>query len=202
MGLILVTPAETLVVSLEKLKTECRLDSDDFDENLTDKLASAISHVEEITRRALITQEWKLTLPRFPRGRLPIVLPKGRLQAVSEITYLDENGDRQTLDAETYLTRPGVEPAEIVPGWRLVWPSCAVIEDSVEVTFSCGFGDDAGDVPGDLRAAVLLHATFAFNGPETDQSLGGTDTARERAIGGLLAKWKLFSDDVADGVTA
>ena len=34
------------------------------------------------TRRALITQDWLLTLSRFPFGRGEITLPKGQLQEV------------------------------------------------------------------------------------------------------------------------
>lgn len=202
MGLTLITPAATLAVSLAKLKTECRIDSDDFDDNLTDKLDAAIRHVEEITRRALVTQEWQLSLPAFPRGAGAIVLPKGNLQEVSEITYLDGDGVRQTLDEDDYVVSSSTEPARIVPAYQTTWPIARLLVDSVQITFTAGFGDDAENVPADLRSAILLHAKWAFNGPETDQSLGGTDTARERAFKALVGKWKLVSDEVADVVTA
>lgn len=203
MGLIRITAPEGLPVSLDELKLHCRIDTDDFDDDLTLKLEAAINHVEQISRRALITQEWKLTLPRFPTADHAIVLPKGSLQEVSEITYTNFDGDEQTVDADDYLVSANREPALLVPAYGGFWPTDArPFVDSVQVTFTCGFGDAASDVPADLRHAILLFAGWAFQGAESDLSLGGTDTARDRAFRALVAKWVLRSDEVADAIEA
>ena len=202
MGLKLLTPPEALPVSLDELKLHVRVDTDDFDDDLTLKLEAAVRHVEEITRRALITQEWKLSLPRFPYGDRELVLPKGSLQAVSEITYLDAVGERVTLDEDDYVVSSATEPARIVPAFATFWPIARRMLDSVQITFTCGFGDGAADVPADLRHAILLFAGWAFQGVESDQSLGGTETSRSRAFKSLWQTWKLESDDVAELVSA
>ena len=202
MGLTLITPPAVLPVSLDELKLHARVDTDDFDEDLSFKLAAAVRHVEEITRRALITQTWLVTLPRFPYGGHAIVLPKGSAQAVNEISYLDQAGERQTLDEDDYVLSTANEPALIVPPYLSTWPDARVFLESVQIGFDCGFGDAAADVPPDLRHAVLLFAGWAFQGVESDQSLGGTETARSRAFKALWQKWKLESDEVAELVTA
>ena len=202
MGLIRTAAPEALPVSLDELKLHARVDTDDFDDDLTLKLEATVRHVEEITRRALITQEWKLSLPRFPFGGREIVLPKGSLQAVGEITYLDLDGERQTLDEEAYAVGASTEPALVVPAYMTTWPAARIFRDSVQITFTCGFGDAADDVPADLRHAIVLFAGWAFQGVESDQSLGGTDTARERAFKALIAKWVLRSDEVAELIVA
>jgi uncharacterized phiE125 gp8 family phage protein len=202
MGLQLITAAADSPVTLDELKNRLRIDSTDFDGELQLHLDAAVSHVQEITRRSLITTEWKLTLPRFPRGQRPIVLPKGETQAVSEITYLDDEGDRQTLDDADYIVGINTEPATIVPSYDANWPSHREILNSIEITFTAGYGDAAEDVPADLRNAILLHAMTAFNGPAQENSLGGTDTAQQRALRGLIDKYKILSDDIADVISS
>lgn len=202
MGLKLITAPEEYPVSLDELKTHVRIDTDDFNTDLTLKLEAAIKHVEETTRRALITQTWMITLPRFPIGDRGIVLPKGQLQAVNEINYLDNDGDETTLDDADYSASRNREPAVIVPAFNGVWPSAREYLDSVQIEFDCGFGDEAADVPADLRQAILLYAGWSFQGVEMDLSLGGTETARGRAFRSLVGKWILASDEVADVIEA
>lgn len=191
MALSLITAPSVLPVSLVELKAHLKVDTTDFDDELTLKLKSAVKHVEEVTRRALLTQTWRLSLDTFPKQ---IELPKGRTQSVT-MTYLNTSGVRTSFT--DFVVSAGREPAIVVPAWSSEWPDFREFLESVQVSFVCGW-TAAADVPADIKSAVLLYAGWLWLGPETDQVLGGTQTSRGRTFDGLVANWVLRSDEVAD----
>lgn len=65
-------------------------------------------------------------------------LMRGPLNAVTEITYFDENNDEQTLDSDQYQTnKPSFLPATLEP--VTYWPICYPRPDAVTITFTTGF---------------------------------------------------------------
>jgi hypothetical protein len=55
-----------------------------------------------------------------------------------EITYLDPNNQRYTLDPSQYQISPG-EPVTIRPAYGLTWPNHTPQPDCVQVTFVAGY---------------------------------------------------------------
>lgn len=198
MAMVLVSPAESLPVSLAELKAHLRIDTTDFDAELTLALNAAINDVEEETWRALITQEWRLSLPRFPSE--VIVLPKGRLQSVDTISYLDVDGVETEIDEDDYVAATDSDPGMVFPAYYKSWPVCREQPDSVKIEFTCGYGDDPENVPAAIRQAILIKAGWYFEGPDGDRPVGGTQTIRERSLGGLLAKFVLRDERIAEVV--
>lgn len=119
-------------VSLAEAKAWCRIDSSDEDALVSALIAAARLHVESETRRALVTQSWRLTLS-CPRGRL-IVLPVAPVREVTAATA-DDGEIEVTLEADAVLL-----PAD---GYR-----------QLTIEYTAGYGA-AADVPGDLKQTVL-----------------------------------------------
>jgi hypothetical protein len=72
------------------------------DDLLTDIIQAAREHVEDITRRALITQTWDYYLQEWPENDY-FKLPFGNLASVTSISWKDTAGTETTLTATDYL---------------------------------------------------------------------------------------------------
>ncbi len=133
------------------------------DPQLTMLIASARAAAELELRRALITQTLDLYLDRFPcESPYEIRLPP--LQSVSAITYVDINGDTQTLDAADYHVDAVSQPARIAPAYGLFWPSTRCQNNAVKVRFVAGYGA-ASAVPSCVKNWMLLRIKALYDNP-------------------------------------
>lgn len=147
---------------------------------------------ENITRRAFITQKWKLTLDQFPMpamnigaanwygpqwgtspGPLSTVRPDGAtgfeifvplppLQSIDAIKYVDQDGNQQTLDPTQYLVDSVREPARITPAYGASWPQTRNQANAVEVDFTCGYGASGSSVPSDILDWMLMRIATLY----------------------------------------
>lgn len=85
----------------------------------------------------------------------PIKLPWADVIAVSSLTYLDVNGDTQTLNPANYQVVTGA-PSRIWPIYGTSWPSSRWQADSVVIDFTAGYGPTASTVPESTKAGLLL----------------------------------------------
>ena len=149
-------PAEPLL-SAADVRFDLRL----FDATQDDAIAGFITAATEeldgkdgILGRALVTQQWELTLDRFPNAcEFPIPLPP--LRSVESITYVDSNGDTQTLDTSVYSVDTASEPGYVHLKYGQTWPATRTQRDAVTVAFTCGYGA-ADAVPERIKSAVKL----------------------------------------------
>ncbi len=111
--------------------------------------------------RALITQQWELTLDRFPTNEIRIPLPP--LQQVDSIKYDDEEGAEQTVSPTVYVVDTNPDGGWVVPVSGESWPTTLDGINTVRILFSAGYGDAATDLPAPLIAAmkVLLAHLYA-----------------------------------------
>lgn len=153
-GLKRITGPEGEPIALEEAMRHLREFDADQGPYISDFIIPpARERAELATDRQLLTATWRLTLPRFPCGA--ILLPKGAIQSVTEIAYVDPAGADQVLDPAAYRLHEDREPAEIEP--VDYWPTTRPRRrDAVAVTFVAGYGDDPADVPAELRSAMLL----------------------------------------------
>src|SRR5690606_33039880 len=119
---------------------------------LTGLIAAAREHVEAVTGLALVTQTRVMRASGFADLE---ALPAAPVQSISSVTYLDAEGEEQTLSADDYVTAligldPGIRPAA-----GTQWPATLAARDAVRVTAVCGYGD-AEDVPAPIARAMLL----------------------------------------------
>lgn len=154
-ALAVVTPPEIEPVTVEQARANSRIDSDAEDDLVALWIQTAREHVEQTTRRSLITQTRRLALDAFPCGRR-LLLPRGPIQSVTSITFDGPAADAQTFSSSNYRVDLDSEPARIALKSSASWP--AVLDESavIRIEYVAGYGDDAEDVPAALRSAILL----------------------------------------------
>lgn len=186
MGLVLVTDPAEEPVSLAEAKSHLRVEVSDDDSYITSLIQVAREMAENILRRALITQTWKLVLDEFPSGD-EIELPLPPLQSVSSVKYTPNGSSQQTFDAGNYIVDTASEPGRIVLKSDKSWPGDTLeAAAGVEVTFVCGYGDAGADVPLSIRQAMLLLIGHFYESREA--VIIGTIT-RELPLGAKRLLW-------------
>jgi uncharacterized phiE125 gp8 family phage protein len=178
-SLRVVTPPAQEPVTLDMVKSHCRVDSDYDDAALTMYATSARIWAEEYLNRALITQELLYNItssppptasPLVPQSlivfplnwpphiRKPIALPRSRVQSLVSFNY-GEVGDMQPADPDDYILNLDVEPAQIMIASPLV---PMIPAQSAALDYICGYGDDPEDVPMPIRHAILVLTAFLY----------------------------------------
>lgn len=121
-------------------------------------ITSARQQAEQMLNRYVITQTIDRYLDAFPAEW--INLPP--LQSVTSITYIDENGDEQTLAADQYQVDSISKPAGIAPAFGLSWPTARAQSNAVKIRFIAGYGD-ASAVPACIKQWIMLRVKEAYD---------------------------------------
>jgi uncharacterized phiE125 gp8 family phage protein len=153
MPAILLTPPAAEPISLAESKHWLRVEHDADDDLIGSLIAGARREIEVATRRALITQTWRIVLNCWPRaGR--IVSPVNPLQGVEAVRVFDESGAPSALDPEGFVLNtaslPGIiafMPANVMQPGRVL--------AGIEIDATAGHGG-AEDVPAPLVQALRL----------------------------------------------
>ena len=145
--------AEPLTLAEAKLQLQLEDSFTDDDELISGFIGTAREMAEHITGRALITQQWRYSVDTFPVDSLELPLPK--LQSVQAVSYLDNNGTRQTLANTEYDVITDELVGRIIPAYGKSWPSCREHPGSVRVDYTCGYGA-ASDVPFSIKQWMKL----------------------------------------------
>ena len=181
----LITSPNVEPLSLAEAKLHLRVDTNDEDTLISSLIVSARMAAENICRRALVTQSWRVVIDQFPSpamnigsanwygpqwgispGPLTVMSPEGKtgfeiflpmspLVSVDSIKYIDIDGVQQTLANTEYLVDAVSEPARITPAYGKSWPSIRNQAAAVEVSFTCGYGS-ASAVPEGIKAWIKI----------------------------------------------
>lgn len=156
-GKNLVTAPVLLPLTLGRVKNHLKLDDDltADDAKISGLIRTATSLVETITNRALITQTWDFYYDHFPCDRF-LEVPKPKLQSITSISYVDTAGDTQTWSSSLYDVDIRQTPGRIAPAYSEIWPTIRCEMNAVTVRAVVGYGANPGDVPEDIRDAMLL----------------------------------------------
>jgi uncharacterized phiE125 gp8 family phage protein len=149
---ILLTPPAVEPLSLDDAKAYLRVANTDDDDLIAALIAAARGHVEAATRRALITQTWRLSLDAWPASGRMAVLP-APLQSVAAARVYDLGGNAQAIDLQGFVpdavSAPGV--ISFVP-WSMPMPGRD--HGGIEIDVVVGYGAAASDVPAPLTLAL------------------------------------------------
>lgn len=195
----LITPPEAEPVSLEQAKQHLRVDHDDDDLYIEALITAARQYAEKVTRRAFFNQTWIRSMDYFPvwnavdRSRVPadrnawpyptwywdkvtIDLPHPQLVSVTSITYLDSNGEQQTMPTDAYRVDTSSTPGRIVPKPGTIWPFInGYVPGSIKITYIAGsYGDGAetNTCPQTIVQAILLLIGHWYQNREAVSALG------------------------------
>jgi uncharacterized phiE125 gp8 family phage protein len=166
------------------------------DDLLTVLITAAREHVEDITRRAILTQTWDYCLDAWPKGN-EIILPRGNLQTVTSVSWKDDDGTETTLTLTTdYLVETNGEMfGRIVLPYGVSWPSGTLYPSNpIRIRFVCGW-TAAASIPSKIRTAVKMIAADMYENREA-QSIHTTmqPYTENPTVQRLLASARLWGE--------
>jgi uncharacterized phiE125 gp8 family phage protein len=164
------------------------------DDLLEEILSAAREHVEDITRRALLTQTWDYYLDEWPATDF-IKLPFGNLASVTSVSWKDTDGTETTLTVTTdYLVETnGEQCGRIVLPYGCTWPSGTLYPSNpIKIRFICGW-TAAANIPHKIKAACKLIAADLYENRE-GQTLATMNYQENKTVQRLLASARLFDE--------
>lgn len=185
MGLELTTQPASEPLSTADAKLHLAVTTSDDDAHIDSLVLSARSTLEQMTRRAFITQTYTLTRRTF--GADKVLLPRPPLQSVTSVEYYPDDGGALTALAEgtdyRVDTAGNIGCIELIDG--VSWPGLADRSGAVKIVYVAGYGDDGTDLPGSLLHALRLQLSEYYE-PQHSQK-------RMDAIRSLVALHTLHS---------
>ena len=155
----LITPPACEPVTLDEAKTWLKLDTSDDDITVARLIAAARQMVEQYTRRALITQTWRISFSQWPAPSfvfLPMApavqLVNGFMQ-IDAVTTVPINLSMVWLDTAS-------EPNRLVLSQTLLPPMGEPLATAFDLQF--GYGKAPANIPEALRQAVLVFVAQAY----------------------------------------
>ena len=159
MNMILLTGPSLEPVTLAEMKLWLKIDGPEDDTVINALIVSARLAVGGATKRALITQGWRVVLDQWRQGGL-IRLPIGPLQSVTAARVFDAAGVATSVLVSTFLVdNSSRSPRLIVTG---AVPTPGRVIAGIEIDCTLGYGATGSTVPEPLRLAIRLLATFWF----------------------------------------
>ena len=141
-------------VSVAELKHFLRLAHDSEDALLAGLIRAAREDVERAAGLALLDQEWRLVLDRWPQSGM-VFLMRHPVREVIAVTIYDGDGEPSVLPFSAYEADVLSRPARIA--LKQAAPDPGVL-NGIDIEFAAGFGEAGPDVPATLCRAVLILA--------------------------------------------
>ena len=183
-------------VTPEELHDHARIPDDAEDPLLETYISSARALAETETARQFMPATYELVLDAFPCTDL--ALPRPPLIEVTQVTYLDEDGNSQTL-ASSFYSVDAFAGERCGPGlFRLAygktWPTTYPVPRSVRIRFRCGYvtGDpEQPNVPAAIKHAIMVAVAESYKNRE--ESIQGTITqAAAMTMSRLLGPFRVL----------
>jgi uncharacterized phiE125 gp8 family phage protein len=187
---MLLTPPSAEPVALAEMKAFLRVEHDDDDDVIAALISGARTYIEARTRRALITQGWRLTRDVWPAsGALPLLpAPVAALLAVR--VYRVEGG-ADLIDAGLFALDKAAAPA-VLTFVRGALPAPGRPRGGIEFDITAGYGEEAGDVPAPLRQAIRLLTAHWYENRALVAASGEVASV-PAAVAALLAPYRVVS---------
>lgn len=194
MSTVLITKPTKEPVTLDAVKEHLSIIGNDFDGYLSSMIFVARRQVESYLNRALVTQTWDYYLDGFSNV---MRLPKGQLQSVTTVKYIDTDGAVQTLAGSPieYSVDTYSDPGKVELAYGQSWPGVRGISNSVVIRFIAGYGDSGEDVPEEIQHAIkILIATYEQNREAVSQfQLHSFNVGNSDVLEALLWPYKILT---------
>lgn len=100
--------------------------------------------------------------------------PNPPLFEFTQITYLDQNGIRQTVDPSVYYVDSIQKPAAIWLRENQQWPIHNREPDNIQLEYVAGYGPSNTDIPFDIAQALLAIGVHMYDSPGAADPAGGS----------------------------
>jgi len=185
---ILLSGPDTEPITLDEAKAFVRVDGTDEDGVLADLIGSARVHVEAQTRRALITQHWRLVRDAWPPDGRVAVLP-APLRTLTAVRIYRQDGSTDAIDPAAFVADTASARLTFANGAP---PAPGRAFAGIELDVEVGYGDAATDVPADLRQAIRLLLAHWYENRGV-VALGQGVAALPETVAALIAPYRVLS---------
>jgi uncharacterized phiE125 gp8 family phage protein len=153
MRIVTITAPSIEPLTLDDAKLHARVDITDDDVLINYYIQQAREYCEKYCNIGLITQTKAVYYDECDLSRVRdyIVLPVGPIQSVVSITYYDEDANPTVVDPSYYY----ISGSTLIFNNSFIMPNKLRQFDSWEYRVVIGFGDNATDVPMQIRLAML-----------------------------------------------
>ena len=188
MSAILLTAPAIEPLTLDEAKAYLRVETSDDDDVIGALIAGARIHVEAQTRRALITQSWRISADCWPENGRLTVLP-APLQTLTAVRIYDFEGMPHDVDTQAFVLDKGASVLAFAP-WAV--PAPGRVAAGIELDVVVGYGAAAADVLEPLRQAIrLLVAHWYENRGIT--TIGHEVAVLPSTVAALIAPYRMLS---------
>jgi uncharacterized phiE125 gp8 family phage protein len=157
---VVTTAATSFPVSREEVKRWLRETSDDFNTDIDNAIRDAVQTIEADNSMALMSQTLTMKLDCFPSHA--IELERWPVQSITSISYIDVDGDSQTLSSSLYTATLQGAPARVAPSYGNTWPSTRALRgETVTIVYLAGY-TSAAAVPETLKQCVRYLVEMDF----------------------------------------
>jgi uncharacterized phiE125 gp8 family phage protein len=173
-------------LTLDEAKAFLRVETADDDLTIAALIAGSRIYVETQTRRALITQSWRLSRDAWPAdGR--IHLWPSPLQAIVAARVYAFDGSTLDVDVQAFVVDKAASLIAFAP-WAL--PQPGRVAAGIELDVTVGYGDAATDVPEPLRQAIRLLVAHWYENRSAPAGALPAGVA-PAGVGALLAPYRV-----------
>jgi uncharacterized phiE125 gp8 family phage protein len=149
------------------VKASLRIDDDADDALIESLIAACVNQIELENNLRLAARTVTFTFSCLPDD---LKLPLHPVSAITSITYLDGNNQRQTLDPTLYQLVQTSGFPKVCRAYNKFYPVILQTEGSVIVTATAGYAD--GAVPSALIAAAIVMVCDHFSNPDRPLQCG------------------------------
>jgi len=177
-------------VTLAEAKQFLRVEHDDDDDIIAALIAGSRIHVETQTRRALITQSWRLTRDVWPAAGWVALLPVPA-KTLDAVRVYRSDGTTLALDVAGFALDGSAAPARLsfVHG---VPPAPGRPAAGIEIDITCGYGDAGAHVPEPLRHAIRLLVAHWYENRGI-VAAGGEVAVLPQSVAALIAPYRVLA---------
>ncbi|AHB49044.1 hypothetical protein W911_12515 [Hyphomicrobium nitrativorans NL23] len=179
-------------VSVSAAKAHLRIDGDAEDILIASLIVTSRLHVEAALGLALISQEWRLTLDKWPEPRssknAAVRFPLRPVHSIEEVRVRGADGTPDVLPPERYLLDQDALTPRLVPNGES-WPAPGLPVSGIEIDFEAGMGAEAEEVPEPIRHAILLLVAHWYEHRDP-MEIGSAGAAIPHAVSDLLKPYR------------
>lgn len=181
MPVLLTGPAAEPLV-LQDFKDFLRITHDAEDAILALLITTARQMVESLTRRLLLTQDWRLVLDAWPPSGL-ILPPLAPVSGLIAARLRHRTGGETVLPLSRFTLR-GDRTPPVIAFEREAMPAPDQPVGGIELDLRLGYGASAAQVPADLVQAVRLLAAHLY------EHRDASEAPLPEAVRGLIAPYR------------
>ena len=177
-------------ITLSEAKQFLRVEHNDDDDIIAALIAGSRIQVETQTRRALITQSWRLTRDVWPAAGWVALLPVP-VNTLDAARVARSDGTTLALDIAGFALDKSDAPARLsfVHG---VPPAPERRAAGIEIDITCGYGDAGANVPEPLRHAIRLLVAHWYENRGI-VAAGGEVAVLPQSVAALIAPYRLLA---------